>query len=466
MAPSVEVQQLEYEFDKSFVDSLIQPSGSDFVRPKKTDGLESKKREADYLIGKALYSKISQIDPENCEPGEEDSFFVVDLGEVKRAVDYWRMKLPHVHPHYAVKCNNDPEVIRFLASENVNFDCASQSEIEFVLSFGVSPDRIVFANPCKTNSYIRYANNKNVNLTTADNVDELYKIKKYHPDCGILIRIVTDDSSAQCRLSTKFGCTMEAALTELLPVAKKLQLNVKGVAFHVGSGAKDYDSIYTAIRDSRVLFDKAINEFGFTGLDTLDIGGGFEQETFNETSAMVNYSLNQFFPSEYLMSQNIRIIAEPGRFVVANAFTLATHVIAKRDLSKLAEQNDSNGIVAMIYINDGVYGNLNCILFDHQHPKPFVLCHDNKFYYQQHGGQGSQTQPLDIDTDEKGKYQYSIWGPTCDGLDCVSEQAEFPTKIQVGDWLYFPNIGAYTSAASTSFNGFSNKNETIYIKSA
>lgn len=438
MAPSIEIRPVEYEYD---VLSNIKPDSPQVNDLKVSDvRYESPERN---VIGKALFNHINKIDPDTCEPGQEDSFFVADLGQIKKAVNYWKSKLPQVLPHYAVKCNNDREVVKLLAAEQVNFDCASKTEIEFVLGLGVSPERIVYANPCKTNSYIRYAKEHQVNLTTVDNVDELYKMKKFHPDCGILIRIVTDDSTAQCRLSTKFGCSVESALNELLPLACKLQLDVKGVAFHVGSGAKDYQSIYTAIRDSRVIFNKAINEYGFS-FDTLDIGGGFEQESFEETSSMVNYSLSEFFPQDYLTRYGIKLIAEPGRFIVANAFTLAANVIAKRDLTGLEDMD------AMIYINDGVYGNLNCILFDHQHPQPLLLTHEDCFVY-------------DADTHEKGRYQYSIWGPTCDGLDCVSSKAGFSTPISVDDWLYFPNIGAYTSAASTSFNGFSNCAEVVYV---
>lgn len=50
-------------------------------------------------------------------------------------------------------------------------------------------------------------------------------------------------------------------------------------------------------------------------------------------------------------------------------------------------------------------------------------------------------------------YPCSIWGPTCDGLDRIVEQCNLP-DLQVGDWLVFENMGAYTVAASSTFNGF------------
>lgn len=50
-------------------------------------------------------------------------------------------------------------------------------------------------------------------------------------------------------------------------------------------------------------------------------------------------------------------------------------------------------------------------------------------------------------------YPCSIWGPTCDGLDRIVEQCDLP-ELQLGDWLVFENMGAYTVAASSTFNGF------------
>ncbi|KAI5961243.1 SPE1 [Candida pseudojiufengensis] len=389
------------------------------------------------IIGKALIDHITKIDHEECEAGDEDSFFVCDLNQIIKNVEIWKTFLPRIQPHYAIKCNTNIKVIKLLYELGVNFDCASKNEIDTILNLGFEPSKIVYANPCKTNSFIRHAKTNNVNLTTVDNVDELYKLSKFHSNCQILIRIMTDDEDAQCRLSTKFGCDLNVATEQILPIAKKLGLNVVGVAFHVGSGAKDFTSIYKAIRDSRILFDFGI-KLGFK-MNVLDIGGGFEFETFLESSKVVNYSIDEFFPSN-----DIKLIAEPGRFMVANAFTLATHIIAKRSLPK-----NIGGINSMIYINDGVYGNMNCILFDHQTPLAFVLKNKDGYHY--------------MERELKTLQSYSIWGPTCDGLDCVSSKTVLSYEVEVGDWLYFPNLGAYTSCATTQFNGFKNDTKIIYV---
>lgn len=444
MAPTVEVlttadpYSIEDHAFKIPKNPAENPSG-DF-QPVGGQSLSHVAEKSETLVKQELLAQVDQVDHDVCDAGDEDSFFVADLGQVANAYRLWQAKLPQVHAHYAIKCNTDEMVVKLLGSMGANFDCASKNEIDTVLRLGFDASRIVYANPCKTNSFIRHAKNSNVNLTTVDNKQELYKLKKFHPECKVLIRIATDDESAQCRLSTKFGCSLETALEELLPECKQLGITAAGVAFHVGSGAKDFNSIHQAVKQSRMIFDRA-SALGMP-MNVLDIGGGFERETFEESSSMVQYSLEKYFPSEFVDQNGIRIIAEPGRFMVANAFTLAAHVIARRDLD-----SGLDGMEAMLYINDGVYGNLNCILFDHQHPVARVL------------------KSQDQEAEKSDEYVFLIWGPTCDGLDCVSPRAILPKNVQVGDWLYFPNLGAYTSAATTSFNGLGGRALVKYVSS-
>lgn len=393
-------------------------------------------------IANALQSHIKSINNDTCAPGEENSFFVCDINEVRNLYKNWCEELPRVQPHYAVKCNPQPELIKILASFGVNFDCASKMEIETILKLGISPERIVFANPCKVGSHIRFAQQNGVEMTMFDNVEELHKIKKFHPNAKLFLRIATDDSTAQCRLSTKFG-THLSAVPELLQAIKDLNLNLVGVSLHVGSGASDFGSLYKAVRDSRWVFDVATNQYGLPPLKTLDVGGGFQLASFKESSKILRLSLEEFFP----VSSNVNIIAEPGRYFAETAFTLATHIIAKRKV---------NEDEAMIYINDGVYGNLNCILFDHQEPTPRILYHDDQFHYDDFQSTSQVATP-------NHPYKVSIWGPTCDGLDCITKEYYMKRDLVVGDWLYFPNLGAYTSSAATPFNGFDQHVETIFI---
>jgi len=412
------------------------------------------------MIGAALQKHIDGIDTDECEAGAEDAFFVADLGDVYRQHLRWQKHLPQITPHFAVKCNPDPQILRLLAALGAGFDCASKTEIEQVLNIGVDPSRIIYAQPCKTKSYLRYTAKQGVKQMTFDNTDELHKIKELFPASELFLRISTDDSASLCRLSQKFGASM-LNVPEMLELAKQLELNVVGVAFHVGSGASDPHAFHQAVRDARAVFDAA-RDLGFS-LHTLDCGGGFTTDTFEEMSGALSSALAEYFPS------GTRIIAEPGRYYTSSAFTLACNVIARRTVEdKIAKTRPSY----MLYMNDGVYGNFSSIIFDHQHPVPRVLrtqFHHDNYNYSTSGelldsGYTSAEDDNAIHTKyAKDLVTYSVWGPTCDGIDCVAEKWMCSQVVDVGDWLYFEDMGAYTKCSATRFNGFTDKHETIYV---
>jgi ornithine decarboxylase len=186
-----------------------------------------------------------------------------------------------------------------------------------------APLDIVFANPCKPKGHIAFARSIEVNTLTFDNVDELRKINSCHPGSDLLLRIWTDDSAAQSQLNNKFGAPMEC-VRSLLVEAKTLGLNVVGVSFHVGSGCQDPIAYVSAIDRARSAFDIGHQEgFQFT---TLDVGGGFTDANFEMAAAALRREIDEQFPQ----STGVRIIAEPGRFFVGPAFTLATKVIGRR----------------------------------------------------------------------------------------------------------------------------------------
>lgn len=393
------------------------------------------------LIGEALCAKIQSIQG-SVYPGCEDSFFVADLGVVYRQHLRWMKNLPRVDPFYAVKCNGDSKVLQLLTRLGIGFDCASQVEISKMLSLGVEPSRIVYANPVKTPSYLRFARQAGVELMTFDNSDELCKIAQFFPSAKLLLRIVTDDSNAVCQLSNKFGAPL-AETRQLLELAKKLDIDVTGVAFHVGSDSSDPAAFVEALENSRRVFDEAV-EIGLPPMSIVDVGGGFSDETFEATAKVLNSALDRYFPDKA-----VRIVAEPGRYYVATAFTIAVNVIAKRRVV------DEAGVEkAMLYVNDGVYGNLNCIIYDHQNPVPRILQTSNGYHYE------------DDEVYSKGKFEVSVWGPTCDGLDCITKSVKMPMEIDIGDWLYFSNMGAYTLCASSQFNGFNTGCEVVYVYSS
>lgn len=356
---------------------------------------------------------------------QEEAFYVFDIGDVVQKHQIWKEKLPRVKPYYAVKCNDNIVVLEVLAALGIGFDCASKAEINKVLSAGVDASKIIFANPAKPASHIRHAAAVGVDTMTVDNESELHKIKKLHPDAKIIIRIRCDAEHAQCILGMKFGSDPIYDAPNLLRLARMLGLNVIGISFHVGSGCQDPPVFHRAIRHCKTLFDLA-TDIGFKPY-ILDIGGGYPGNrgtSIDKIADVINKALDEFFDTDA-----VHVVAEPGRFYVASAFTLATSIHSKRVVR--GNENSPNAVTHnMYYINDGVYGSFNCLLYDHQNVAAMPL----------KKGYGK-------------KISSSIWGPTCDGLDRVAENI-LMCEMDLGDWIIFENMGAYTLPAASQFNGF------------
>ncbi|XP_013395990.1 ornithine decarboxylase, partial [Lingula anatina] len=210
-------------------------------------------------------------------------------------------------------------------------------------------------------------------------------------------------------------------------------------SFHVGSGCLEAEAFKKAISAARKVFDQA-KVIGYN-FNLLDIGGGFPgfdqpEINFDEVTQTINTSLDELFPDD----DDLRIIAEPGRYYATSAYTLAVNVIAKREEVE-AEPVEEDKARVMYYINDGVYGSFNCLLYDHAELTPDYL----------------------KEVDSKATITSSLWGPTCDGLDCILKNCAMPS-LEVGEWLCFRNMGAYTLVAGSTFNGMPRPNVYYYIE--
>lgn len=365
---------------------------------------------------------LRDIIHKHSETINDNPFYIVDLNKVIEQYNKWTEKLPNIKPYFAIKCNPDVKIIQLLAELGCNFDCASQYELATVLNIIDNPNRIIFANPCKIPSHIRYAYDKNIKLMTFDCIEELKKIHKLYENAELLLRICVDDSNSKCKFNTKFGCTL-SDIDIVFEKIKELNMNLIGFSFHVGSGCQDPKSYYTAIRDCKLACVKSA-KYGFN-ITTIDIGGGFpgidKHISFDDIATNIIKAQNDFF--KYQIDENIiKFIAEPGRFFTESTHTLVVNVIAKK--------REKNGF--KYYINDGVYGSFNCINYDHQTPELI---------------------PLKISENKEPLYLSTFFGPTCDSMDVIYKDIKF-NELNIGDILYVKNFGSYTCAPSSSFNGF------------
>lgn len=355
----------------------------------------------------------------------KDNFYVCDLGQAVRCYSAWRRMLTRVAPFYAVKCHPNPAIISTLAAMGSGFDCASPGEIEQVVGLGIHPKRIIYANPCKKPSDLRYARKMGVQIATFDTISELDKVAKNYPEMNMIIRIRADDPTAKCQLGNKYGAESEN-WEELLNAAKQREINVVGVSFHVGSCASSIDAFGKAIACARTVFDIGIS-LGFA-MELVDIGGGFTASlnengyaTIGDTSKAINSILECFFP----VLGGFTVVAEPGRYMVEKTCTFVSQIFGRRHKYR------SNGEKDMHYwITDGLYGSMNCVIYDHAKLQPYTILHNQ----------------------DRMTFTSTLFGPTCDGLDTVVRDIMLP-EMNNGDWIGFRDMGAYIIAGAANFNG-------------
>jgi len=359
----------------------------------------------------------------------DQPFFIVNLKEVIKKINLWREHLPRVEPFYAVKCNPDDIIMRLMSSMGLGFDCASKNEIARVIASGASPENIIFANPCKMTEQIKFARSNDIDMMTFDSSHELYKIKLYHPSAKLVIRIQTDDSKSRCKFNCKFGVSIEQ-VKGLLHQAKFMELDIVGVSFHVGSGCTDENVYYSALKDCKKVYDMA-TEMDFD-INVIDIGGGFpgdDDETFAKMAAVINKGITEIFDEI-----DISFISEPGRYFVTSAYTLVTSVINK----KVVKESPTDDKHIVYYLSESVYGSFNNTIFDH-----------------------ASISLLPFNERNEKQYDCTVYGPTCDSMDKIASGCKLP-DLSIGEVIYIENMGAYTIAASSNFNGFT-QTECKYI---
>jgi len=341
-------------------------------------------------------------------------------------VDLWKKHLPSVYPFYAVKCNPDPQILHHLYDAGIGFDCASKRELISVHEMGrqTQPaNRIVYANPCKSEHDIQAAKNMGSPITVVDSVEEVEKLRNYTG--GALVRIAVDDTTSTMPFSAKFGATREG-VSAIGKAAMTNGLLLRGISFHVGSGCYDNKAHGKAIEAA---YSAILNlaQQGHTQANIIDIGGGyldedtdFSQKAEHIRDAMTHVSAQQHI--QYGDDNPIHWIAEPGRFFATNACDFFVQVIGKK--------RGANGW--NYTIDDSLYGQFSSILFDHASPL-WTRIHTD--------GAPRPSSPG------------ILFGRTCDSVDVIAK-SDHMEELVVGDWLWFSNMGAYTRATASEFNGF------------
>ncbi|MDP3896500.1 MAG: alanine racemase, partial [Mesorhizobium sp.] len=333
---------------------------------------------------------------------------------------------------YAVKTNGEPIVLKTLAEAGITaFDVASPGEFAAVRA--VAPEaEMLYMHPVKAQSDIKLAlETYGIRVIAVDHEDEVTKltrvVRALDIDPGaieVFVRVQTRGSAAY-DLSKKFGAGPAQAV-ELLQRLARTGYKV-GICFHVGSQIQDPDTYDNALRSADWVRNRA--DVDLVGLD---VGGGFPAEYGHDPNrkAPDMPSLSQ------LMSRlrgdirewgfgDMKLVAEPGRVIVARAFSLIVRVLLRKG--------------RRLYINDGIWASLSdswtgkITLPARFIPDPAIRTRNGK---------------------AENIVPFRVCGATCDSVDILSRPFWLPETVDTGDWIEIGHIGAYSMSLRTRFNGF------------
>lgn len=348
------------------------------------------------------------------QKGYSKPFLLVDSQIIRNKARRFKAAMPKVHPHYAVKANPDPRVLRTLIEEGTGFEIASISELDLLLSLGVPAAEIYYSNPMKSRAYLEYAAAKGVEWYVLDSVEELRKIVSVKPDAKMYLRIDTPNIGSDWPLAGKFG-SHAAEIEGIIEEAVRLRADLAGVTFHVGSQCRNPQNWRVGIERATRVFDSMRR----AGLKPrlLNIGGGYPVRHVKPIPSIeiIGEVVNAAIAD---LPTDIRIMAEPGRYLVSDAAYFVCRVVGT------ATRNGKR----WMYWDAGVFGGVIEV---------------------------TEGLRYEIISDRSGKnIPWSIAGPTCDSVDVLMRDEMLPEDIQEGDFIYIPNSGAYTTAYASNFNGF------------
>ncbi|WP_170317677.1 type III PLP-dependent enzyme [Paroceanicella profunda] len=348
---------------------------------------------------------------------------VLDIDAVETQYHALKAGLGEAAIHYAVKANPTREIVERLVASGSHFDAASRGEIELCLGLGARPEHISFGNTVKKVSDIAFAHAAGITLFAADAEEELEKIAEHAPGAEVYIRILIEESQADWPLSRKFGCGGDEAI-RLMGVARDLGLAPVGISFHVGSQTRDPAMWCTPLDAVSRIWQRA-RAAGFA-LDLLNIGGGFPAFYGEDIPAPTTYATEVMRHVHARFGAVGRIMAEPGRGLVAEAGAIACEVL-------LTSKKREDDLVRWVYLDIGKFSGL-AETMDEAIRYQFVTPHD-----------GEATSAC------------ILAGPSCDSADVLYEKrpVQLPVGLRAGDKVIIRNCGAYTSSySSVGFNGF------------
>ena len=319
---------------------------------------------------------------------------------------------------YAIKANPDREVLETLMAHGIDaFDVASPVECKQVRD--LMPNAVLsYNNPVRSTGQIRAALDLGVRSFSVDRLSELEKLSAiaHGLPLELSVRIHLPVKGAAYDFGTKFGASPDNAVRLLGRVVARGF--TPSMTFHPGTQCTDPNAWQTYI----VTCGEIARSAG-VALARLNVGGGFPTADGDARPQLdrIFATIQRAWKSAFSRTR-CTLICEPGRALVAEAYSLVTRVRAI-------------GPKGEVFLNDGIYGGLAEL--PQLHLPRAITC------YRATGTR--------LDGPHSG---HIVFGPTCDSLDVLPGIQALPNTLCEGDFVVFHGMGAYSAALATRFNGY------------
>ncbi len=329
---------------------------------------------------------------------------------------------------FSVKANGNLSILKILASHGAGLDVVSGGELYKALKAGCPPERIVFASVGKTPEEIREALRVGIFCFNVESVPELERINEEACNAGkiasVALRVNPDvDAHTHRHITTgvaesKFGIDFETVRELLLTQwASFRSLKLIGFHLHIGSQITSARPFLKAITRIGTL----IRELRGKGMEIgwLNLGGGLGIVYKDERPQTAQQFAAAILPA--LMKLKVKLILEPGRFIVGNAGILVARVI---HINRKRKKQ-------FMVVDTGMNDLIRPALYEAYHEVMPVE------------GNGRAKRPLQV---------YDVVGPICESADVLARDRRLPA-LEPGAFLAIFGAGAYGFVMASNYNG-------------
>lgn len=339
---------------------------------------------------------------------------------------------------YSVKANSNLALLKALVDKGAGLDIVSGGELFRALKAGCPPHKIVYASVGKTDKEIEEAIRRKILFFNVESLPELENINRISKILNrvtpVAIRINPDVEPkthkyiTTGKLTNKFGIDFKSAYQILLLRRALSNVKISGLHIHIGSQITE-SAPYVAAITKMVEFIKKLRKKGIN-LEYLNIGGGLGIIYGHETPQTAQTFAAKILP--LLNGTGLKIILEPGRFIVGNAGILVTKVLYIKSTPKKK----------FIIVDAGMNDLIRPALYDAYHQIIPLRSTGRKF--------------------NRALERVDIVGPICESADFFAKDRYLP-KVKEGDFLAIMSTGAYCFSMSSNYNSRRRAEEILVV---